>query len=103
MSNMFSSWKDFGVWVGAQLLQFVGQLLLELATDDRVQDLAKKAVEDALDKDLDNDGVKEYADSKLWEEAQELGFEITKTRAEALVRMILDKKQEDGEAPEDSK
>jgi len=67
------------------LIPFLGKQLWDLLNNAKLRKLALKAVENAVDMDLDNDDKQHHAKAELQQEAMKLGIEIRDAFANALI------------------
>lgn len=89
--------KSLIIALFTSLLRLIGERLLALAQDRRIQALALKAVEAAAGLDLDGDGKRDHARAELQAEAIAIGKVLAKSEANALIELAVSKIKEDAE------
>jgi hypothetical protein len=78
-------------WILKSVLSFLGKELINILKDKRLQSLAVKAVENATNLDLDNDGKRKNAIEELKAEATAIGKELADRQAGLMIEAALNK------------
>lgn len=87
-------WQKLGMWFAKQALWFVASMLWRYLTDEKVQNAALQAVENAANMDIDNDGKREHARSEIVSVLKERGWDHGTNLGNALVELALLKAKE---------
>jgi hypothetical protein len=77
-----------------KLFRFLGDELMQILNDTRLQNIAIKAVENATKLDLDNDGKSKHVSSVIKAEAKAIGVELKDRYANMLLEAGLNKWKE---------